>query len=142
MANIERIKTDELKEVKGVWVDYILGIRLLVARSRNPKYQEELRNLVDPKTKDVREDKLDVTVFANLLNTVRARTILLDWENIDDSDGNSIPYSIEQSEKFFKDPELKDFCAFVVAISENADQYAKEVLEESAKNSQDSSTGN
>lgn len=133
MANIERIKTDEGKEIQGVWVDYILGIRLLVARSRNPKYQEELRNLVDPEMKDVRGDKLDVTVFANLLNTVRARTILLGWENID-KDGSPIPFSVEQSEKFFKDPELKDFCAFVVAISENADQYAKEVLDDSAKN--------
>ncbi len=134
MANIERIKTDESKEIQGVWVDYILGIRLKVARSRNPKYREVLRNLVEPKTKDAREEKLDVKVFANLLNTVRARTILLGWENIEDKDGNSIPFSIEQSEKFFADPELKDFCTFVVAISENADQYAKEVLEESVKN--------
>ncbi|KKN70971.1 hypothetical protein LCGC14_0425730 [marine sediment metagenome] len=134
MANIERIKTDEAKEIQGVWVDYILGIRLKVARARNPKYQEELRNLVDPKTKDAREDKLDIQVLANLLNTVRARTILLGWENIDDNDGKPIPFSVGQSEKFFADPELKDFCSFVVAISENADQYAKEVLEESAKN--------
>lgn len=134
MANIERIKTDESKETSGVWVDYILGIRLKIARSRNPKYQEELRNLVDPKTKDIREEKLDVQVFADLLNTVRARTILLGWENIDDKGGNPIPFSIEQSEKFFADPELKDFCLFVVAVSENADQYAKEVLDESVKN--------
>ena len=110
MASIERIKTDEAKEINGVWVDYVLGIRIKVARSRNPKYQEELRNLVDPKTKDVRDEKLDAKVFANLLNTVRARTILLGWENIDDKDGNPIPYSVGQSEKFFADPELKDFC--------------------------------
>lgn len=135
MANIERIKTDESKEIEGVWVGYVLGIRLKVARSRNPKYQEELRNLVDPERKNIREDKLDIAEFANLLNKVRARTVLLDWENIDDKDGNSIPFSVAQSEKFFADPELKDFCAFVVAVSENADQYAKEVLEDSAKNS-------
>ena len=134
MANIECIKTDELKEIEGVWVDYVLGIRLKVARSRNPKYQEELRNLVDPEKKNIREDKLDIQEFANLLNKVRARTILLDWENIDNKDGSPIPFSIAQSEEFFADPELKDFCSFVVAISENADQYAKEVLEDSVKN--------
>jgi hypothetical protein len=134
MANIERIKTDESKEIQGVWEDYILGIRVKVARDLNPKYREELRNLIDPDKGEYRKEKIDIDTFTKITNIVRARTILLGWENIDDNDGKPIPYSAIASEKFFANPELKDFCAFVVAISKDQDKYAKEVLEESAKN--------
>ncbi len=134
MANIERIKTDESKEIQGVWEDYILGIRVKVARDLNSKYREELRNLIDPDKGEYRKEKISIEAFTKITNIVRARTILLGWENIDDSNNKPITYSAIQSEKFFADPELKDFCAFVVAISKDQDKYAKEVLEESAKN--------
>ena len=65
---------------------------------------------------------------------VRAKTILLDWKNIEDANGNIIPYSSEKAAEFFKDPELKDFYDFVVAISENANQYKKDLIESSEKN--------
>lgn len=134
MANIERIKTDVDKETTGVWVDYVLGIRLKIGRAKNAKFQELLRDLIEPNKKKIREDKLDFVDFSKLMVKAHARTILLGWENIEDKDGKPIQYSAKQAEKFLSDPELKDFYEFVVAISENADQYAKEVLEESAKN--------
>ena len=45
MANIESIKTDLDKEANGVWADFAEGIQLKIARARNPRYQEVLRNL-------------------------------------------------------------------------------------------------
>ncbi len=134
MANIESIKTSVNKEENGVWVDFAEGIRLKIARARNPKYQEMLRNLIDPKRKDIREDKLTIEQLGDLVVQVRAATILLDWENIEDKDGNAIPYSCTKALEFFRDPELKDFHTFVVAISENADQYKKDLIEDSEKN--------
>lgn len=134
MANIERIKTDVLKETDGVWVDYVLGIRLKIARARNSKYREVLRDLMEPVQREVRDDTIKLEDLAKFLIKARAKTILLDWENIDTPDGTPIPYSSEQAEKFFSDPELKDFYEFVVTISENAADFKKEITEKSVKN--------
>lgn len=134
MANIESIKTSIKKEEDGVWVDFIMGIELKIARSRNPKYQELLRKLVEPQRKDIRDDKLTIDELADIVLQVRAKTVLLDWKNIEDSDGKAIPYSPEKAAEFFRDPELNDFYTFVVAISENADQYKKDIIKDSEKN--------
>lgn len=134
MASIESIKTDSTKEINGVWVDYSLGIRLKIARARNPQYQEVLRTLIEPLKKDIREEKTEIEDLAKVLLMVRARTILLDWENIEDKDNNVIQYSPAKAEEFFRDSELKDFYEFVVAVSENADQFKKDLVEDSEKN--------
>ena len=133
MANIELIKTSVQKETDGVWVDFA-GIGLRIARARNPKYQEVLRSLVEPRKKDIRDDKLDIEDFNKILDEVRAKTILLDWKNLQDNDGKEIPYSSEMALKFFRDPELKDFYKFVMAVSDDADQYLKGLIKDSEKN--------
>lgn len=135
MANIESIKTSIDKENDGVWVDFSMGIQLKIARARNPKYQELLRTLIDPKRVEIREDKISIEGFNDILFQVRAKTVLLDWKNIEDNDGKAILYSPEKALEFLKNPELKDFHTFVVAISENADQYKKDLIEASEKNS-------
>lgn len=134
MASIESIKTDVSKEVEGVWVNYGSGIKLLIARARNSKYQDVLRELIDPLKKGIREDSVKITDLEDVLLRVRARTILLGWKNIEAADGSEIVYSHEAAEKFFKDPELRDFYIFVVTVSESADRYKKELVEAAEKN--------
>jgi len=134
MASIESIKTDTKKENEGVWADFAEGIELKIARARNSKYAELLRTLVGPVKKDIRNDKLSIKDFAAILLEVRAKTVLLDWRNIEDAEGKTVPYSPEKAMEYFKDPELKDFYNFVVAVSENADQYTKDLVEEAGKN--------
>jgi len=133
MADINAIKVDLKKEIEGVWVDFILGIRLKIARARNVKYTELLQKLLDPYRKDIRENKVKAEDFANILLEVRAKTILLDWENIEE-EGKTIPYSAKKAIEYFKNPELKDFYDFVVGVSENADEYKKDLIKDSEKN--------
>jgi len=133
MADINSIKTDSNKEIEGVWVDFELGIKLKIARARNPKYTELLRQLLDPLRVDIRNDKVAVDDFNNILLEVRAKTVLLDWKNIEEN-GKSIPYSSEKAIEYFKNPDLKDFYVFVVSISENSAQYKKDLIENSEKN--------
>jgi hypothetical protein len=133
MADINRIKTDLQKEINGVWKEFECGIKLLIARARNPKYQELLRNLTENKLVEIREDKLDTKDFAEIMIQVRAKTILLDWENIEEN-GVTVPYSVEKAIEYFSNEELKDFYTFVVAVSENSDQYKKDLIKESEKN--------
>jgi hypothetical protein len=134
MANINAVKTDLNKEENGTWIEFALGIRLKIARARNPRYQERLRELTDPHRKDIREDKADLKQMAKILKKVRAETILLDWENIEDESGQPIPYSSEKALEFFNDNELKDFYSFVVLSSEQIDNFKKDLVEESEKN--------
>lgn len=134
MANIESIKTSEDKEENGVWVDFAEGISLKIARARNPKYQELLRNLIEPKRVEIRNDKVSIEDLNGVLLQVRAKTILLDWKDIEDNEGKPISYSPEKALEFFKDPELRDFYEFVVVISENADQFKKDLIKDSEKN--------
>lgn len=133
MADINSIKTSVDKEENGVWVDFAEGIQLKIARARNPKYQETLRNLIEPHKKDIRDDKLELEDIEVILLEIRAKTILLDWKNIEE-DGKAVPYSVAKAMEYFKDPELKDFYVFVVTISENADQYKKDLIKDSEKN--------
>lgn len=142
MACIENIKTDLQKEDKGVWLDFELGIRLKIARARNSAYRELMRELTEPYRKDIREDGIKLEVLEDLLRQVRAKTILLGWENIEDKAENPIEYSPEQALAFFNDPELRDFYTFVVMASENMENFKKELIEDSEKNLQSSSDGN
>ena len=134
MASIEKIKTDVKLEADGKWVDYTLGIRLRIARAGNPAYLEAMRRLTEPMRQEIREKKLTIEDFTEILLKVRAETILLNWENIEDKDGATIPHSPAKVEEFFRDEELKDFYKFVVDVSENSAEYVKQVIEESEKN--------
>lgn len=141
MAKINAIKTDVRKENEGVWVDFVLGIKLLIARARNPKYLALMQRLVDPHRQEIRSNEMDLEVLNDILKQVRAETVLLDWENIEDDKGITIPYSSEKALEFFKDPELKDFYTFVVITSENMENFKKNLVKDAEKNLNDFSDG-
>ena len=134
MACIDRIKTDCTKEVNGVWVDFEVGIRLKIARARNSAYRELMSELIEPHRKDIRNDETDIEVLGDILREVRAKTILLDWENIEDEGGKEIKYSSKKALEFFKDPELSDFYTFIIIASENLENFKKDIVKESEKN--------
>lgn len=141
MACIDKIKSDLQKENEGVWIDFEVGIRLKIARARNPAYRELMRKLTEPYRKTIREGGMELEQLEDLLRQVRAKTILLNWENIEDKEGNTIKYSSEQALEFFKDLELRDFYTFVILQSENMENFKKELMKESEKNSLTSSDG-
>jgi len=101
MANIDSVKTDIDKETNGVWVDFAAGIQLKIARSRNLKYQEEIRRLLEPAVGEMRNEIITTEAFAALLLRVRAKTVLLDWKNIEEN-GVTVPYSVEKAIKYIK----------------------------------------
>ena len=142
MANINKIKTDLQKETQGVWIDFEAGIRLKIARARNPAYNELMRKLTEPHRKTIREGGAELELLENLQRQVRAKTILLDWKNIEDETGKTIKYSSEQALEFFHDPELRDFYTFVILESENMANFKKELVKDSEKNLPVSSDGN
>lgn len=134
MANINKIKTDAKKEAQGVWVDFEVGIKLKIARARNPAYRELMRQLTEPHRKNIREGEAELELLEDLLRQVRAKTILLDWKNLEDETGKTIEYGSEQALEFFNDAELRDFYTFVILQSENMENFKKELVKDSEKN--------
>lgn len=133
MANINRIKTDIEKQNEGTWIEFLMGIRLKIARSRNPRYNEMMRKLTENMRLDMRENKFNTDEFNEMLIQVRAHTVLLGWENIDEDD-KPVPYSPEKAMEYFRNPELNDFYTFVVQVSESHEAYKKEIVKDAEKN--------
>jgi len=63
-----------------------------------------------------------------------AKYVLVGWKNIQDEEGNDIPYSVEQSLEFLRDPQLADLYEFVMVVAGNAGNFRAEMMEESAGN--------
>jgi len=133
MAHLNSIRTDPEKETKGVWTDFAEGIRIKVARAGNPEYRKLLRELTGPHLDKIRDGSVDPDLNLEILKKVRAATILLGWENLEDDNGE-ISYSPERALEFFKDETLRDFYLFVIIQSENIDLFRKEIVAESVKN--------
>jgi hypothetical protein len=133
MADIRKIMTDKDKEVNGVWVEFAEGIKIKVARAGNFKYEQCRDALIEPHTAALRAGTLDKEIQDDILLKARARTILLDWNNIEE-DGQEVPYSEAKAEEWFRNPELKDFYNFVVITSQSIDHYRKDLVEEGEGN--------
>lgn len=143
MANINLIRTDGEKELKGVWVDFAEGIRLKIARSGNDAYNKLLRELSEPHIDLIRAESLKPEneqseeykkLNAAIMVEVRATTILLDWEAIEDENDETVEYSLGQAMEYFRDPSLKDFYVFVRIQSQNIDNFRKEAIDKAVKN--------
>ena len=134
MVSIESVKTDLSKEIEGVWVEYEGGISLKIARLNNPVHKEVVEKLSAPHMKGFRAHTIPQETRDKISKKAVAETILLDWKNIDDADGNPIPYSREKALEFFENPELADFYDYVVIVSNQKENYRKQVLVDSEKN--------
>ena len=128
---ISNFSTDSNLELNGVWLDIGLGAKLLIARDGNPAYVKEFRKHMDQFQTTFQRENLTEDEAQKILISVTAKTILLDWEGIDDEDGNPIPYSEDQAIKLLT--EYKDFRTLVETLSKNSknykDQRTREVID-------------
>lgn len=125
MAKLSRI--DPVKAAKGTWFDYEDdGIRLLIANIPNQAYEKFLQ---DRQMSRLKKGKVSTEEREKLIEEAMANTVLLGWENIDDT-----PYSVEKALSLLRDPELRHFKQFVFGRAIDDENYKKEVLELAAGN--------
>ena len=134
MAKLMAIRTDNEKELNGVWIPYELGIQVKIARAGNTKYQAYLQELCAPYRTSIRQTIQDAEILQEVTRKATAKCILLDWKNIEDEEGNPLSYSPEKALELFSDPELKDFYEFILTVSQGKEEFRKEVIEDSEKN--------
>jgi len=111
--NINKLKTNQQKEVDGVWVDGPEGLRLKVARNTNPYIRKFL-------VKHNRH-RLDTDASSEIMKKGFAKHVLLGWQNLQGEDGKDIEYSSDKAEELFKD--VPDFFDMVVMYSNDADLF-------------------
>lgn len=134
MAKISQIMADMDKVNKGVWVDYAEGIRLLIANINNTEYKKATRKILSSKMRQIRMKSLADDTILELVKPAVARYVLLGWENIEDENGNKIPYSTEKALEFFQTPSLFEFYQFVLESAGDSANIRKELADESEKN--------
>lgn len=128
MFVIDSINTDG--QENGVWAEF-KGSRFLIASLSNLNYQRELARLQQPHRRNIEKGTVDPVVLRDILCGALARGILKDWENVVDSSGRMVPFSVDTAARVLAyNEDLRDF---VVEFAGNVDNYRAEAVEDTVK---------
>jgi len=132
LARLESLKLDAAKQVEGRWVEFAAGVRFKIARMNNPKHREKQHKLSRPHLRKLR--KMDTALAERIAREAMVGTVLLDWENIEDEKGKSIPYSEKKALELLTAPEFEHIYNFVRDEAADDEEYLLQTHEESAGN--------
>jgi hypothetical protein len=126
MFDINHLKVDPSKSQEGVWVDYLRGSQLKVARASN-KQAEDHRFREAVEHADIFNaggDKAEKLAFEIETYTL-AHYVLLDWSGIE-QDGEELEYSPEIGMQILADPMFNDFREDLLRIARNREHFRVE----------------
>lgn len=145
MGKLSSLKSDPKQDLEGIDMPYDGGVVWKVARWGNPRFnsciQKTLLSLSPPERRRISEKLDEGDMSADFMREAVARFILVGWSNLDDDDGNPIPYTYDQSLKICVEPEydivFQEICNFARDVS----KYRQTAVEEIAGNSPSSLSG-
>ena len=142
MTDIRKLyATSVSKEADGAWSqDLGDGLRLKVARLKNPNFRKLYQRLTKPYERQIRNRTLDDATENSILAQCLAKTVLVGWQNLV-LDGEVVPYSTEAALKILSDDGLSDFRDLVVDLASDAELFRDEQLEQAEKNLPAGSSG-
>lgn len=128
---LSKIKKDTVAAESGVWINKVLDdLDVKICSAGNSKYLNILRQLMKPYQRSYKS--MDDSVFLEIQNKAIAKHILVDWRNLQDDEGNEIPYSEQKAYELLQDPENEEFRKLIVSLSEESEVFRKEALEDLA----------
>lgn len=129
-------KGKKLKD-EGVWEEFG-GARWLIGRAGSTEWLKAQEHFEKPFKKKIAKDTLSATAKRDINLKSLARSILLDWKDVEE-DGKAIPYSEEIAVEMLKDdPELLEF---IMDVALDNDNFKAEQAEKIVKKSSKPSTG-
>lgn len=136
---LSNLKRDVNSAENGVWITNAYGdIDLFIASHNNSKYLEMLRSKMKPykRTYQTMADE----VFEEIENKCLAKTVLLGWRNMETDESTEenpeyIEYSTKKAFELLSDPENIEFRKLVIDLSDEAEVFRKEVIQETADKS-------
>lgn len=136
--------TDPKLEQEGKEFDFGGGLFLTLARSGNDTYARMLNKQYEAHkhTLDLKDTPEQIKAGKDLSHKIMAKvmagSVLLGWRGPAEYNGEVLPYSQTNAEKFLL---IKDFQAEVARRSDDFKNYRFEVEEADAKNSLSTSSG-
>lgn len=134
MTRLRAIRQDIDRAAEGEWEKFGEGIEFLIAGTASPAYQEALRQLMRPHVRDVRRGSIEPAVVEEVTIRAAAQTLLLDWRNIEDDDGNDLSYSSDKAYEIMSDPAYREVYEFVMECARDIGRFREEDLEEAQGN--------
>ena len=132
---------DKTLETSGIEVKYGTNertggeITITIARSggSNTKFLKTMESVMKPYRRQLQHNLVDPDVFTGLLAEVFAKSVVLSWANVDDSDGNELACTPDNVQKMLI--ELPELFADLQEVAGNAAAFRREALDNDAKNS-------
>jgi len=133
MARLNKFLTDKSKEKDGVWVDADEGLRLKIRRSGNPDYNNFIRERSKGLGRALRHSAKGIEELSKVTKQGASKFVLVGWENLEDENGNAIPFSPEKALEIF---ELsQDFFEMVMEFANDRQNFSVEELKAASGNS-------
>lgn len=116
MSLYKQFATDTKLEKEGVLIAYGLNskgattaFRVARAGGSNVKFLQAMEAAMKPHRRAMAAGTMDRKLLNKLVREVYCRTVVLDWENVEDADGNDLPFAYDNALKLFTDlPDLFD----------------------------------
>lgn len=138
--DLKDISVSQSKSSEGVWFDVDSETSFLIARMFNP----EFNRVFDKESKAYRQGVHrfggDEEQAVELMTSVYAETILLDWKGLK-RDGKEVPYSKEEAKRIFEDQRLVALKQAIIEFSQNMANYRDEEISDTGKKSGDILSG-
>ena len=130
------LATNEELEREGVWFHYGEGFRMRIGRLGSDSYIAEFERLKKRHLHALdRNGDLPAHLISPVLGLAAARKLVFDWEGLEGEDGEAVPYSPETAEKILTDPRYRDLLLKILSFANDADNFRRQELDDSAKNS-------
>jgi hypothetical protein len=129
------VAVDSARAEAGDWVDEIQdmeGLRIKSRGSQNRDWRRLQSKLIQAVPRKKRMNgTLDPEEADRITSLCLLNTGVLDWDGLEDDDGNPIPYSRDMAEKLLTDPDYRRFRdAAVYAANKVADDNAEDRKED------------
>lgn len=115
---------------EGVWAEFG-GSKFKIAHSSNLLFQRTLNRLQLPHRRQIERGNLDPATGLSILCKSLAKGVLLDWRDVQTSNGTTVDFSEEMAEQALKNnPDLREF---VQDFSSDLDNFRSERIKSEGK---------
>lgn len=139
MSLYKQFKTSPELEQKGILLELgetadgrSICIRIGRSGGSNKRFLKAVEAKTRPYRAQIRNGTLDPEVDARITREVYAETVVLGWENVQDEEGNDLPFNRANCLKIMED--LPDLFAEIQQQSQRVALFREEVLDGDAGN--------
>lgn len=134
-----QFKTNTSMETEGIYLNYgpnsqgkDILIRIARAGGSNQNYSKRMEAKTKPYRRQIQNETIERALLERIVREIYAETVVLGWENVEDENGNELPFTYDNCLKLFTD--LPDLFTDVQEQSQRAALFRQEVREDDGKN--------